>query len=744
MESGTLRWRRDPDGIVVLTLNDPDRPVNLINAEFTRAMATAIEEWEHLAEPVTGVVITSAKPTFCAGSDLTELVAARPANGARIAADVIELKALFRRLEALAWPVVAAINGSALGSGFELALACHHRIAADVPGSAIGLPEATLGLLPGHGGTVRAVRLLGLRTALVEVLLSGQRRGPADALALGLIDRVVGSVDELVPAAKAWISAHPDACVQPWHRPGFEIPGGTSLPGTLLPKQAAPRGRQLDGAPTRTSEAILTAATEGALLDIDAAELVETQTFVELVTGKVAKNMIGAFFFDLKHIRAAQSRPAGQERFTARKVGIVGPGTMGSGIAYACARSGIDVVLKGVSGARAERGRERAGRLAVRAVANGLIAPEDSTEYLSRIRPTADPGELRDVDMVIETVVEDPAVKHAVFAEIEPVVRPDVVLATNTSTLPITGLAGHVRHRENVVGLHFFSPADRMPLVEIVRGERTSDAAVAAAFDLARSLGKTPIVVGDGPGFFTTRVITAYLDEVLTALGEGVEPAIIEQAAARAGYPTTPLALMDELTLTLTRTLRQQTVASGRAGDDLPAAMVLGQMIDEFGRTGRPARAGFYEYGENGGRTRIWPGVRSAFTPGSTLIPFPDLQERLLFTEALEAARCFDAGVLHSVPDANIGSLLGIGFPAWTGGVVRYIEQYADGVPGFVSRARELAASYGARFAPPASLVEAAESGIDLARFWALARDARRAACSWGSGTGTAASNSFV
>jgi 3-hydroxyacyl-CoA dehydrogenase/enoyl-CoA hydratase/3-hydroxybutyryl-CoA epimerase len=717
-EAKTIRWERDADGIVVLTLDDPKQSANTMNADYIESMGIIVNELEAAADEITGVVITSAKKSFFAGGDLHDLIAARPEQAAEITDNVNAVKAQLRRLEKLGKPVVAAINGAALGGGLEIALACHHRIAADVKGVAIGLPEVTLGLLPGAGGVTRTVRMLGIQTALMSVLLQGQRHNARKALDLGLVDEVVDSADDLVPRAKAWIAANPTASVQPWDVKGFKIPGGSpSNPAFAanLPAMPALLRKQLKGAPMPAPRAILAAAIEGAQVDIDTALAIETRYIVSVMTGQVSKNMIKAFFFDLQHINGGGSRPAGFERFAATRVGVLGAGMMGAAIAYVSAKAGIDVVLKDVSAEAAERGKGYAVKLEEKALSRGATTAEKSAALLARITPTAAPADFNGVDFVIEAVFESQQLKHQVFGEIEDIVNPDAVLGSNTSTLPITGLAEGVGRPEDFIGIHFFSPVDKMPLVEIIRGEKTSDATLAKVFDYVLQIRKTPIVVNDSRGFFTSRVIGTFLDEAVAALGEGVEPATIEQAGAQAGYPAPPLQLMDELTLTLIRKIREETRAAVEAVGDTwrehGADAVIDRMIDEYDRKGRSAGAGFYDYDDAGKRESLWPGLRDAFGSGAADVPFNDLQERMLFTEALETVKCFDEGVLTSVPDANIGSIFGIGFPAWTGGVIQYINQYAGGLPGFIERANELAARYGSRFAPPQSLLDKAAKG---------------------------------
>jgi 3-hydroxyacyl-CoA dehydrogenase/enoyl-CoA hydratase/3-hydroxybutyryl-CoA epimerase len=425
--------------------------------------------------------------------------------------------------------------------------------------------------------------------------------------------------------------------------------------------------------------------------------------------------MIQAFFFDLQAVNSGANRPRGVEPRQVRKVAVLGAGMMGAGIAYSCARAGIDVILKDVSAQAAAKGKGYSEKLCAKAVSRGRTTRQKADGLLARITPTADPADLAGCDAVIEAVFEDAALKHKVFQEIQHVVEPDALLCSNTSTLPITLLAEGVERPVDFVGLHFFSPVDKMPLVEIIKGGRTGEEALARAFDLVRQIRKTPIVVNDSRGFFTSRVIGHFLNEGVAMVGEGIEPASVEQAAAQAGYPAKVLSLMDELTLTLGRRIRGE---SRRAVEEAggtwvphPAEAVVDRMVDEFGRTGRSGGAGFYDYGDDGRRAGLWPGLRKHFTREGAEIPFVDMRERMLFAEALDTVRLLEEGVLTSVADANIGSIFGIGFPGWTGGVLQYINGYEGGPAGFVVRARELAERYGDRFLPPVLLVERAEKG---------------------------------
>ncbi|MFF9898198.1 3-hydroxyacyl-CoA dehydrogenase NAD-binding domain-containing protein [Streptomyces longispororuber] len=717
--STTIRWEQDDTGVVTLVLDDPSQSANTMNQAFKDSIIAIADRAEAEKDSIRGIVYTSAKKTFFAGGDLKEMIQVGPEN-AQVAFDTgTAIKNALRRIETLGKPVVAALNGAALGGGYEIALASHHRIALDAPGSKIGLPEVTLGLLPAGGGVTRTVRLMGIADALLKVLLQGTQYNPKRALENGLVHELAATPEEMLEKARAFIDAHPES-QQPWDVPGYRIPGGTPANPKFaanLPAFPANLKKQLNGAPYPAPRNILAAAVEGAQVDFETALTIEARYFTELVTGQTSKNMIQAFFFDLQAVNSGANRPKGVEPRQVRKVAVLGAGMMGAGIAYSCARAGIDVVLKDVSAEAAAKGKGYSEKLCAKAVSRGRTTQEKADALLARITPTADAADLAGCDAVIEAVFEDTALKHKVFQEVQDVVAPDALLCSNTSTLPITQLAEGVTRPADFIGLHFFSPVDKMPLVEIIKGERTGEEALARAFDLVRQINKTPIVVNDSRGFFTSRVIGHFINEGVAMVGEGIEPASVEQAAAQAGYPAKVLSLMDELTLTLPRKIRNETRrAVEEAGGTWavhPAEAVIDRMVDEFGRPGRSGGKGFYDYGDDGRRTGLWPGLREHFTKPGYSIPFEDMKERMLFAEALDTVRLLEEGVLTSVADANIGSILGIGFPGWTGGVLQYINGYDDGagLPAFVARARELAERYGERFTPPALLVEKAERG---------------------------------
>jgi 3-hydroxyacyl-CoA dehydrogenase/enoyl-CoA hydratase/3-hydroxybutyryl-CoA epimerase len=719
-ELDTIRWDHGDDGVVVLTMDDPSQSANTATDAFAASLTAVVDRLAAERETVTGVVLTSAKKTFFAGGDLELMMTYGPEDRVAVFEKTEALKAPLRRLETLGVPVVAAINGAALGGGLELALATHHRIAANLPGCTVGLPEVTWGLLAGGGGVTRTVRLLGVQAALQQLLLTGQTFAPAQAVELGLVDELVGSVEELLPAAKAWIQAHPEAG-QPWDQPGYLMPGGHPTSPQLarvVPFLPAATRKESRGANLPAPRAIVAAAVEGAYVDVDTALTIETRYFTELVTGQVSKNIVQSRFFDLRHITSGGTRPAGVPAYRPQRVAVLGAGMMGAGIAHVLASAGVDVVLKDVTAEAAEKGRAHSAALLARQVERGRLDPSTAERVKAQITATADVAQLAGCDAVIEAVFENPELKASVFTAAEPHLAKGALLASNTSTLPITSLAQAVSRPDNFIGMHFFSPVDRMPLVEIIVGEQTGDEALARAIDMAQLLRKTPIVVNDSRGFFTSRTIGVRLVEAVDMVAEGISPASIEQAGLQAGYPSGPLQLFDEVTLTLSVSAWDADRAADPGGwVELPGHGVV-RTLAGLGRGGRAAGAGFYEYAE-GRRTGLWPGLSTALdlpeVPGRPTVPWEDLKDRLLFSEALEAVHCFDQGVLRSVEEANIGSLFGIGFPGWTGGVIQLIDGYKGpagaGVTGFVGRAEELAGRYGDRFRPPASLVEIAKNG---------------------------------
>ena len=731
-----VRYDRDADGIVTLTLDDPHASANTMNELYLASMEAAVQRLYDEQAEVTGVVLASAKNTFFAGGNLKEMMSATADDADDIFAMSEAIKSSLRRLETFPRPVVAAINGAALGGGLEIALAANRRIAVDDRSIKIGLPESTLGLLPGGGGVTRVVRMLGLQSALMDVLMPGTQFDPQGALAKGLVDELVATREDLVPAAKAWIlsvTGDEEAAQNPWDRAGYRMPGGTPNTPALaqfLPAFPALLRKQTKGAVYPAPRAIMSAAVEGAAVDFDTASRIETRYFTDLVINQQAKNMIQAFFFDLQAINSGALRPAGIEHWKATKVGVLGAGMMGAGIAYSCARAGMQVVLKDVSTENAEKGKAYTASLNSKGIERGKLTQELADEVLGRISATADPADLAGCDLVIEAVFEDPALKARVFAEIMPFVDDDALLCSNTSTLPITELAtgvGRAARQEmtQFIGLHFFSPVDKMPLVEIIRGAETSDAALARAYDVVQQIRKTPIVVNDSRGFYTSRVIGTRINEGLTMLAEGVHPVSLERAATSAGYPVGALQISDELNMELMAKIRKATAdAAAHDGIDLgpdPSGEVIETMIG-LGRPSRLKGAGFYDYDDTGRRTTLWPGLAETFPVAEEQFPIRDMRDRMLFIEALETAKCFEEGVLTSAAAANIGSIMGIGFPALTGGAAQFMTgwQALDetgrgvgdvGLAAFLVRADELAEAYGDRFRPTAYLRNMAATG---------------------------------
>ncbi|CBL46623.1 3-hydroxyacyl-CoA dehydrogenase [gamma proteobacterium HdN1] len=707
-----IRYEKDSDNIVVLTMDMPGQSANTMNAAFTEAfdgVLTRLEKEEKLA----GVVVASAKKTFFAGGDLNDLIKVTPENAEQFYQATNVIKGHLRRLEKLKAPVVAAINGAALGGGLEICLACNYRIALNDRKIKLGLPEVTLGLLPGAGGIVRMTRMLGLEAAL-PLLLEGKQLAPDAAKAAGIINEIADSPEDMLAKAKAWCKANANA-QQPWDQKGYKVPGGTpSTPALaqklpIIPAFLLNKTKGCYPAP----EAILSAAVEGLQVDFDTAIKIEGRYFVSLATGQVSKNMINAFFFNLQEINKGASRPKGVPVKPVKKVGILGAGMMGAGIAYVSAMSGIEVVLKDISDENAQKGKDYSVKLLAKRVSKGQMTQEKADGILAKIKPTGNAADLAGCDLVVEAVFEKRELKASVTKEAEAVMDANGTFASNTSSLPITGLAEASVRPEKFIGLHFFSPVDKMPLVEIICGKKTSQETLAHALDYVLQIKKTPIVVNDARGFFTTRVIGTYVNEGLRLLAEGAAASSIEMAAARAGFPIGTLAISDELNFTTMRNIRLQAekdlAAEGKSlpADD-PSKIILDTMIDKLGRTGKLGGAGFYEYPQ-AGKKHLWSGLKELFNKADASIPFEDMGDRFLFIQSLEAVRCMEEGVIERVADANIGSIMGIGFPPWTGGVIQFINGY--GLRKFVARAQELAARYGERFNPPALLVEKAEKG---------------------------------
>jgi len=684
------------DGIATITWNVADRPMNVLNdvsiAQFEKCIDRALSE-----PSIKGALITSSRPEFLVGADLDTLRGVTDASVAMKLAG--RLSALLRRMERGGKPFVAAINGSALGGGLEVCLASHRRIAADNPRTQLGLPEVTLGLLPGAGGTQRLPRMIGLQRAL-PLLLEGRTLDVAKALELGIVDEVVPA-DQLLSRARQWLlAAGATDAVQPWDRKGFKMPGGG-------PQTA--NGRQLfmvtvGGVRAKTAglypapTEILSCLHDGCNVDIDAGLKIEGRRLAKLAISPTAQNMIRTLFYAIGDANRLATRPAGVQRQTFTRLGILGAGMMGHGIAHVAAKSGLDVVLLDTSREAAEAGRTKALAPLERQVAQGRMAAGELERIAGRIKATANFDDLSGVDIVVEAVFENRAVKAAVTAKAEAVLAPTAIFASNTSTLPITGLAEASRRPKNFIGLHFFSPVERMQLVEVIRGRETSEETVARAMDFVKQIRKTPIVVNDGRGFYTSRVFGTYVYEGMALLADGVLPSVIDRAGTNAGMPVGPLALMDEVSIELMHKVMRQTQADlGAAYQPQPQDPVLVKMVEHLGRLGRKSGGGFYEYATDGTK-HLWPDLGKHFPLAKEQPDFEDVRKRLMYIQSLEAARCLEENIIDA-SNADVGSILGWGFPAALGGVVSQIDTV--GLARFVEECDRLAQRYGARFLPP-------------------------------------------
>ena len=704
-----IQYLKNDDGIIILTLDSPNQSANTMNADFRVALENIVSKLKSETS-ITGIIFRSAKKTFFAGGDLDELIQARLEDATPFFEMIQKMKAEFRYIETLGVPVVAALNGTALGGGWEIALGCHARIALNDPKTKFGLPEVTLGLLPGGGGIVRMVRLLGLQNAF-PFLMEGKQFGVDKAKSLGLIQDIAETPEELMDKAIAWVKEHPKS-QQPFDVKGYKIPGGdpkTPAVAQMLaiaPAMLRDKTKGCYPAP----EAIMAAAVEGAQVNVDTALTIESRYFTYLATGQISKNMIGTFWHGMNAIKAGASRPKDVEKWQATKVGVLGAGMMGAGIAYSTAIKGVPVVLKDVSVENAEKGKAYSQKLLDKKVSQGRMTAEKRDQVLSLITATASAEDLKGCDLIIEAVFENQELKAKVTQEAEAFLVEGGVMASNTSTLPITGLANASKDQANFIGLHFFSPVDKMQLVEIIKGKNTSAETLAKAYDYVQQIGKIPIVVNDSRGFFTSRVFGTFVQEGLRLLHEGVHPARIEMAALKAGMPVGPLAIQDEVALTLSEHVANETRKALQAeGKDLPrsgADDVIQTMIHTFDRKGKAAGAGFYDYPE-GGKKHLWEGLNH--WKQDVDISEQEMIDRFLFVQSLDTLRCYEENVLESVIDANIGSIFGIGFAPWTGGAIQFLNQY--GLDQAVQRANELEAKYGERFKAPQRLVESVPSG---------------------------------
>jgi len=701
--------QRDDDGIVTVTIDQSKRKMNVIGDGFTEAFATIVDSFIN-DDAAIGLIFTSAKETFVVGADIDQLSQIETAE--QVFALTEELKGSLRKLEMSGKPVVAAMTGTALGGGLELALACHYRIAIDTPKTKLGLPEVKLGLLPGGGGTQRLPRLVGIQAAL-ELMTQGKELRAAAAKDIGLIDATATDRADMLKQAKDWIQNNPSA-QQPWDKKGFKIPGGDSKHPKVVPifsiAPAMANQKSHGNYPAITH--IVSCVFEGCLVDIDTGLEIESRYFAACVLSTESKNMINTLWTQLNSIKKGQSRPQGFEQTQTKKVGILGAGMMGAGIAYVTAKAGIDVVLLDTEIVNAEKGKAYSTNILDKAISRKRATEEKKQALLTRITPTVSYDDLADCDLIIEAVFENREIKAKCTQQSEAVISNTAVYASNTSTLPITGLAKASTRPNQFIGLHFFSPVDKMPLVEIIMGEQTDDATLAKAFDYVVQIGKTPIVVNDSHGFYTSRVFGTYVSEGIAMLGEGVHPRSIEVAGLKTGMPMPPLALQDEVSLSLALHVSEQQkadiAAEGKPIVVRPSYEILKKLVNEHGREGKKNGKGFYDYPTEGDK-HLWPELVNLYPPKSEQPSQQDLVDRLMFIQANESAKCYQENVVRSVADTNIGSIFGWGFAPQHGGTLQFIN--AMGVSAFVEQSRELAAKYGERFEPAQILLDMAAKG---------------------------------
>ncbi|MEC7762181.1 MAG: 3-hydroxyacyl-CoA dehydrogenase NAD-binding domain-containing protein [Pseudomonadota bacterium] len=700
-------YEKDADGIVTITMDMQGQSANTMNARFEPGMRDVCDKLE-AEEGLTGVVFASAKSTFFAGGDLHDILATTTVDESTFA--FIEAnKATYRRLEKLPVSVVAAINGAALGGGYELCLACNHRIVVDDPKAITGLPEVTLGLLPGAGGVVRLTAKLGLETAL-PLLLEGKQVKPQDALKIGMVDEIVATREDLVPAAKAWIKANPENHTQPWDAKGFRYPGGDALHPrirqTMIGSSAMlyQKTRGLLPAP----EKILDVAVTSMKMNFDAALRMETRRFIGLMASKESKAAISTFFFGMNAIKSGKVRPEG-DRWKATSAAVLGAGMMGSGIAYAHAKRGLATRLKDTELANAEKGKGYSEKLCDKAISRGRMDEAAKTALLSQIEPATENAAPGSVDIIIEAVFEDIDLKDKVIADTWPMLSDDGIYGSNTSTLPISILAESCPDPSRFIGLHFFSPVDKMKVVEIIMGEKTSQDTLRKAYDYVQQIGYMPIVVNDSRGFFTSRVFGTFMDEGCQLLVDGMKPSAIERAAWLAGMPVGPLQVFDEVSLILSQKVRKTHKAlderlgvDSEFGHHNTATTEVTDPMIEMGRGGRQYGGGFYDYDAEGNRT-LWDGL-GQFAKGNADIPIEDAIDRILYRQAIETLRCLDEGVLMTEVEANLGGIMAIGFPHHTGGAIQFIK--GEGIDAFMARAKELAETYGDRFSVPDTMYD--------------------------------------
>ncbi len=705
------------NGIATISWNVTSSPMNVLNDESIPAFAEALEK-AYADADVKGIIVTSEKPEFVAGADLKMLLRNQQLPKSEMYKVSIGLNTIFRKMETNGKPIVAAINGTALGGGLEICLASHYRVALDNPKTKLGLPEVKVGLLPGAGGTQRLPRMIGMQAAL-PLILEGKELSPKDALGMGIVDAIAATPAEMIEKALAYIAANPSP-VKPWDevnkktgkiqaRENFKVPNGNVLTPVGAQTFVVGTAMMMDKSKGNypATQHIMACVYEGLLVNIDKGLGIESRHFVAVATSKEAGNLIRTMFLGMNEANKGASRPKDVPKTDVKKVGILGAGMMGAGIAYVSAVAGIEVVLKDVTAESAEKGKDYARGILEKAIGRGKMDRLKADGILSLIKTTGDAADLKGSDLIIEAVFENRELKATVTKEAEPMLIANGVFGSNTSTLPITGLAQASANPKNFVGIHFFSPVDKMMLVEMIVGKETSDYALAVAIDFTRKIRKTPIVVNDSRGFYTSRCFGTYTSEGIELLKDGVNPILIENAGKIMGMPVGALAVADEVAIDLAYKISGAAVRDGVLSEH-DTTYQVSKRFTEMGRLGKKAKAGFYEYPE-GGTKYLWEGLAEMFPLAAEQPNLEEVKTRLFYRQALETVRCYEEGVIRTKLDADLGSILAWGFPPYTGGTLSFVNFV--GIEKFVSECDRLADTYGERFRPTAKLKEMAAAG---------------------------------
>ncbi|MGY8985242.1 MAG: 3-hydroxyacyl-CoA dehydrogenase NAD-binding domain-containing protein [Sphingomonadales bacterium] len=709
--TNAIKTNLDENGNFLLTIDVPDHTMNIINQEFMSEFANLIEKIES-SDAIKGVIITSGKPTFMAGADLRMMEGILRDDSMTLEDSfdtVFNLNRIFRKMETCGKPVVIAVNGTCMGGGFEMALACHHRIVADDPKIKIGLPEVLVGLLPGGGGTQRLPRLAGIQVAL-QYCSTGKTMSPQEVVGMDIFQEVVPK-DQLIEKAREYLNGKP-VSQQPWDKKGFKFPGGSgamhpNAVQTFMGANGMAQDKSFHNYPAVQS--ILSCIYEGGIVPIDTALKIESKYFLNLLMGDVAKNMIRTLFVNKQDADKLRDRPEGFEKHTVKKLGMLGAGMMGAGIAYVSAKAGMEVVLLDMSQEGADKGKAYSEKLVAKGIKRRKVTKEKGQVLLDRIKTTTDFNDLKGCDLIIEAVFEDPEIKSDVTKKAEAIMPKDTIFASNTSSLPITGLAKSFSREEEFIGIHFFSPVDKMPLVEIIMGKKTGNKAKAIALDYVGQIKKTPIVVNDSRGFYTSRCFSTYVQEGYAMVKEGISPALIDNAGKHVGMPVGPLAVGDEVAIDLSYRIYKATQqALGDKYVPTPADDFVETMM-KLERYGRKNAKGSYVYPEGGSQKYLWPDLSTHFPPAENQPDVEELKIRYLWRQAIEAARCFEEGVLNNAKSGDVGAIMGWGFAPWTGGPLSFIDTI--GPKKFVAEADRLSQTYGPRFSPPQSLRVMADRG---------------------------------